>query len=300
MTSAAPQRSVPKHLFKYVSREVGRAVLTNRTLRWSTPGTLNDPYDMQFDLRVDIDKEAVKTPALGKLWEGHYGKQPVPAGNQLGALVHRLRGQFPQLTPQQFNQEFGEAIDQSIDRMDRLLPDLQIDLRAHLANCKILCLSAAPDIMLMWYCYADHCRGIVLRFRNVPGLDSSWTTARSITYLTNMPVLVDNDFLGEMLSGRVSMDPESILHKMVYTKSREWAYESEWRIFSGEGRDPSASFEDIHFNTLELDAVIFGHCMPEKDRGTFSEIVRRQYPHAQILQVRKTAQIFFRLEIVAV
>jgi hypothetical protein len=51
---------------------------------------LNDPYDMQFDLRVDIDKEAVKTPALGKLWEGHYGKQPVPAGNQLGALVHRL------------------------------------------------------------------------------------------------------------------------------------------------------------------------------------------------------------------
>jgi hypothetical protein len=85
MTSAAPQRSVLKHLFNYVSREVGRAVLTNRTLRWSTPGTLNDPYDMQFDLRVDIDKEAVKTPALGKLWEGHYGKQPAPAGNRLGA-----------------------------------------------------------------------------------------------------------------------------------------------------------------------------------------------------------------------
>jgi hypothetical protein len=47
-----PVQLPPKHLFKYVSREVGKLVLANRTLRWSTPGTLNDPYDMQFDLQL--------------------------------------------------------------------------------------------------------------------------------------------------------------------------------------------------------------------------------------------------------
>jgi hypothetical protein len=114
-----------------------------------------------------------------------------------------------------------------------------------------------------------------------------------------MPLLIDNDFLADMLSGRASMDHKAILHRMVYTKSTEWAYEGEWRIFSGEGRNPGKSFEDIQFNALELDAVIFGHRMPKEERATFSEIICRLYPHAQILQIKRTAQIFFRLEIVA-
>jgi hypothetical protein len=296
--TGVPPRA-PEHLFKYISRDVGRLVLTNRTLRWSTPGTLNDPYDMQFDLRLEVDKDAVKTATLRNLWEGLHSNQPAAAGNQLGAIVEMLRGKLPQLTQKDFNRELGDTVNQSFEILERLLPSLQAELRAVLANCKILCLTAAPDSMLMWERYAEKCKGIVLRFRNVPGLDSPWSMARPVTYLTNMPLLVDNDFLAEMLSGRISMDHESILHKMVYTKAREWAYEGEWRIFSGTGRDPRASFEDVPFNELELDAVICGHRMPEKDRETFSEIVLGQYPHAQILQAKKTAEIFFRLKIVS-
>jgi hypothetical protein len=254
---------------------------------------------MQFDLQVDVDKPAVKVAALSRLWEACYGGQPGLTGNHLGRVIEMLRRQFPQLTKELFNRELGNIIDQTYDEMERLLPDLQADLRSHLAKCKILCLATVPNSLLMWYCYAEKCSGIALRFKCAPELDSPWPTALPINYLANMPRLVDNEFLADMLSGRVSLDHKSILHKMVYTKSIAWAYEREWRIFSGEGRDPSASFEDIKFDALELDAVIFGYRTPEKDRTAFSEIIRRQYPHVQILQLRKTALIYFRLEIVA-
>src|SRR3979490_3166383 len=98
MTTLAVQNSAPQNLFKYVSRKVGELVLTNRSLRWSTPGTLNDPYDMQFDLQVDIDKEALKAAGLRKVWEAWYGDQSVPAANRLGLAIRTLRETFPQLT----------------------------------------------------------------------------------------------------------------------------------------------------------------------------------------------------------
>jgi hypothetical protein len=68
---AAP---VNEPLYKYMSRQVGRTVLQNRTLRWSTPRTLNDPRDMQIDLRIDVDYAAMKPLVLQKLWDGHYGE----------------------------------------------------------------------------------------------------------------------------------------------------------------------------------------------------------------------------------
>lgn len=217
MVSAAAQDSpAPQFLFKYMRREVGTIVLRDRTLRWSTPGTLNDPYDMQFDLQVDVDKPAVKVAALSKLWEACYGGQPGLTGNHLGRVIEMLRRQFPQLTKEQFNRELGNIIDQTYDEMERLLPDLQADLRSHLAKCKILCLATVPNSLLMWYCYAEKCSGIALRFKCVPELDSPWPTALPINYLANMSRFVNNEFLADMLSGRVSLDHKSILHKMVY------------------------------------------------------------------------------------
>jgi hypothetical protein len=275
----------PASLYKYVSRHVGELILKNRTLRWSTPGTLNDPYDMQFDLRLDLDKEAVKATALGKLWAAFYSSEPVQAGNRFGAAIKLLRGQFPPLNKEEFNQHFGKAIDENLAGMDAALPDLQKDLRAHLATCKILCLTGAPDKLLMWYRYAEQGSGMVLRFKDAPGVDSPWSGARRIKYYANMPLLVDNDYLADMLSGRASMDAQSILHHMVYSKSLEWAYEREWRIFTGQGRDPEAKFENVQFNAQELDAVIFGHRMSDVDRNAIAEITRRQYPHAQLLQL---------------
>jgi hypothetical protein len=144
--------------FKYVTRPTGKIILENRTLRWSTPGKLNDPYDIQFDLHIEYDRETVKAAALQKIWDGFYGEQAVPTGNQFGMMMNAVRSVFPRLTREEFDQEFGEAIDEGLARGERALPRTQEEVRAHMADSKILCLTESPDNTVMWAYYAEDTR----------------------------------------------------------------------------------------------------------------------------------------------
>lgn len=284
----------PTHFFKFMSRGTGRLVLKNGTLRWSTPGTLNDPYDMQFNLHFDVDRQSVISATLEKLWLSHYGDDPVPAGNQFGRLVNAFRGRFPQLSRETFDHEFGASASEALDAMERTLPEFNEAIQSEMATSKILCLSEVSDDMLLWAHYAEEHRGVAARFRSVEGLDSPYSEARAVQYVNGMPKLLDDEFWSDMLSGRKSMDPHAIIKHLVYTKSSHWAYEREWRIYSGDGRNRHAVHEDIPFHLLELDAVILGCRMPEVDRAEFTALCHNLYPHAEVLVATK-AEHEFRL-----
>lgn len=100
--------------------ETAKAVIANRTLRFSRPVLLNDPFDMDFDLQLDIDAEALKPRVLDAMWEAHYGADPRPPANALGFLIELLRPVFPVMDRQKFAEEFGEAVVEGLERMPKL------------------------------------------------------------------------------------------------------------------------------------------------------------------------------------
>ena len=278
--------------FKYMTRDTARAVLSNGTLRWSTPGTLNDPYDVQFDLRIDVDFEKVKPVALQKLWNAFYGDAPAPVGNKFGLAIRYVRDQFPKLSREQFDKEFGEAFEEGFRRGQAALPDLRREVRNELAKSKILCLSELPDSIQMWTYYAEEHLGVVVRFRSILELDSPFGAARPVRYLADMPRLLDEDFLSDLISGRITISPEAMIDRMVYTKSQDWGHEREWRICSGAGRYRDAPYEDIPFHPLELSGVLLGCRMSEKDKSEFAALTHRRYPHAEVLVAERDEQKF--------
>jgi hypothetical protein len=284
--------------YKYMNAATGRIVLENRTLRWTTPGTLNDPFDIQFDLNFKINREIVKAAILQKLWETYSGND-VPVGNTLGVLMVAIRELVPGWSRERFEREFALPFDESFDKGEARLPQVSAETRELISDSKILCLTTECENTLMWAHYADGHQGLVLRFRNIPELDSPYSMARPVQYVENMPVLMDDDFLSDMMSGRVSFDVQSIMDRLMYTKSSEWAYENEWRICSGVGRDPDASHEDCPFDARELDAVVFGCRMNENNKTEIVALARDLYPHAELLQTRKRAD-FFKLEVVPI
>jgi hypothetical protein len=73
----------------------------------------------------------------------------------------------------------------------------------------------------------------------------------------------------------------------VFTKAIEWAHEKEWRLYAGDGWEPSKPFEDVSFNQQELDAVLLGCAMPSDDRKRIAELTRSHFPAAKIFQARK-------------
>lgn len=269
-----------------------KVVLRNSTLRWSTPRTLNDPFDVQFDLRVEVDRAVVRELALQKLWDDHYGPDPGPAGNPFGVLVRAMRGRFPRWTREEFEAQFRDPMEQGLDRGIAAIPGLQAETREHMRDSKILCLTTAPENLLMWTHYAGQHTGAVLRFRDVPGLDSPWREARPVNYVAEMPLLADNELLSDIMSGRGTFDMASVIDRLVYTKSEPFAYEQEWRIYSGSGRNAGADYEDLGFHPDELDAVVLGARMDLGDREEVIALVREIYPHAAILQAELAAGRF--------
>jgi hypothetical protein len=145
---------------------------------------------------------------------------------------------------------------------------------------------------LMWDHYADSHKGVVFRFRSIPELDSASGAARPIKYESEMPKLYDNEFFSDLLSGRRIFNPATIMDWLIYTKSTEWNYEKEWRIYAGSGRNSSASFEDIQFHPSELDAIVLGYKMPRGTKIRLAKIANDSYPHAEILEAIPNSRNF--------
>jgi hypothetical protein len=135
-----------------------------------------------------------------------------------------------------FDREMGEAIDDTLASLDDVVTKMQQEVRSVMTDSKILCLAELSDDAAMWAYYAEQHQGLVLKFGCAPGVDSPWTQARRVEYVSAMPRFGDDEFFTDFLAGRVSLDPRSMLDRLVYTKASVWTHEREWRIYAGSER----------------------------------------------------------------
>jgi hypothetical protein len=150
--------------FKYVTPETGLLILGNRTLRWSAPPTLNDPFDMQFAFQSHVDRNAAVAMAIEKAWQHHSGESLDRPLNKLGWVIRFARERGLNLSHEEFVREYEGPIISSLDKMEATMGAFCEEVRAHFENDKILCLSDEPDNLLMWAYYAHNHTGIVLCF----------------------------------------------------------------------------------------------------------------------------------------
>ena len=292
-----------RFFFKYMSLETALAVLSNQTLRWSTPEILNDPFDMNFNLHIDVDFSRVKQLVLDQSYNDHFGESPAPPGNALGALIAIARRGFASkgisMTREEFDANFESAIDESLTKISPGVDVAAAEVRPMLRQTKVLCLTAHPDNMLMWSHYAQQHSGVVIRLETIPELNSPYSMAREVIYAPSMPRWMDEQGLADLLSGRSQSNPEELLAKLIYTKSHHWSYEAEWRVGAGFGRDRAAPFEDLKFGAAELESMIFGCRIADEQRERLRIVARRVNPWVKFWAARP-AKREFRMEIVRV
>lgn len=279
-------------LYKYLSADVAYIVLTARTLRWSSPSGFNDPHDMQFSFQNQIDREEVISIALNQMWETYRNGSTGPSFNRLHHMLLVQRVLLPDLSRAEFFHQMSDPLDQGVSSHDRIISELSSELRTFVQNFKILCLSSTRKSTRMWAHYSNSHTGVALGFRSIPELDSPYTTARPIRYSMNVPDILSNQELADILSGQQSLNPEAILNRYIYTKSSDWEYENEWRICSGVGRNPERSFEDIPFHQRELAEIILGLNMSADDRTRITATTATLYPSADIFEVNRAASGF--------
>ncbi|MEO9169307.1 MAG: DUF2971 domain-containing protein [Aestuariivirga sp.] len=243
-------------LYKYLSVKSAFAVLNNRKLRWSSPKVLNDPFDVKLGMALNFDQERVVDLTCEMICNRFTENRPTK--NLVGHLLEFMKSRGVSLTASEVREEFESAAQESLGVLRLNFVAFNSELVDGLANSKLLCLSADALSILMWSHYSESHKGLLLEFSSPEDLDSSFRLARPVNYLNSPPNFTSDHKLAAVLSGEEDFDIGEAIELLVYSKLKDWAYESEWRIYSGDGRNPQAPYEDIGFHPNELKSVTFG------------------------------------------
>jgi hypothetical protein len=99
-----------KCFYKYMNAETAKTVLENKSLRWALPKLFNDPFDVQFDLQVQYDRDRVVERALQNIIDLYMGRRHVIAGNKLGEGIKLLRKTAPRLKENDLREKFRKSM----------------------------------------------------------------------------------------------------------------------------------------------------------------------------------------------
>jgi len=98
-----------------------------------------------------------------------------------------------------------------------------------LQNYGILSLAENAKDILMWSHYSEDHKGLCIEFeRNAENELGDKEKTRKVNYTKNYPSLSSKSLLSKK-------DTEKNLMRVLYTKSKHWSYEKEWRMFTPNG-----------------------------------------------------------------
>ena len=271
--------------FKYMSADTARIVLTNQSLRWSSPILFNDPFDVPRELSFGVTPDQL-VQASGRRMASLLNDPPEDTTRfapQLRLIIDAVRRGISAELKAELLAGIEEVVG-SQHPSGKSMDDMRDLWRAWLPDHRILCLTESPAHTAMWHHYADKYRGAVLEFRCVDELDSAWVAAKPVTYPASKPAIYTADGWAEIMTLQHEAAIRSILHAATYTKSADWSYESEWRIASFKRPTDTGHFSDYRFDQHELGAVYFGPMISPEDRRSL-RIAARAFPSAKLWDV---------------
>lgn len=272
--------------YKYMTVATARAILTNCTLRWSSPVRFNDPFDVPRELAFGIEPQEF-VGASGRRMR-RLIEEPPEDTTQLSPKLRQIvetakNGISPELKAELLA---GIAdVTSSSTPSGAAMNELRELWRTWLPDYRILCLTESPSHVAMWHHYADEYRGVVLEFKCVDETDSAWLAARPVTYPPQKPSVYTADGWAEILTLLPEAAIRAMLDAATYTKSPDWSYESEWRIASFKRPTDTGDFSDYGFHRQELGAVYFGPMISPDERLAL-RIAAGAFPAAKLWDVR--------------
>lgn len=246
---------VPR-LYKYLSISSADAVLSNASLKWSTPEALNDPFDIQVAPSFSLDGTAVAARTIELIVSRFESQRPL--GNVLGLIFEAVKLNGHVLSKDFLKNNFNGLFEEAISTLQNGIPEFSKPLMADLLKSKVLCLSHRPNIPLMWSHYAESHRGVVLGFEPSENNDTALKLAKPVIYSSVPPDFYTVEDLALILAGEQLPSVQEVIDRIVYFKPDDWKYEEEWRVVDPYGRERNASFEISPFYPSDLRSVVFG------------------------------------------
>ena len=285
MRSINRRHDVP-FFYKYTTADTAIAVLKTQTLRWSSPLTFNDPFDVPREWTGFTPAELFEAFAarFALYLRGEARPGTDAAGKWLAVMKPRLKENSEAVLLSElrvFLQLFAR------DRTEKASEEFRAAWREKVPGMRILCFSEDPSSAAMWAHYAKGHTGIVLQFETSDERDSSWLLAQPVIYRVAKPSLPNAETWARALLGEITLDWDEFLREYYFVKHQDWSYEREHRVVSAKKPTETAAdlFADYVFHPADLTSIVLGAKTEPKDEAIIRDLVKKHYSHARIYSV---------------
>lgn len=274
-----------EYFYKYVSADVAELILTNRTLRWSSPLFLNDPYDISPELPLNFT-HAELVAAMNEEMASLIEKctPPSSAMNMEIAIILQITNKGSAEKRLNMVRDLRTLPLEPTEGQIRAIETIKQAWRDDVPNMRVLCVSECNDLTSMWDRYADKYRGVVLQFEAVDEVDSSFLVAERVNYEDERPRIGRLDTWVRRMLGQTEVTYETLFKELQYRKTKDWASEREWRIVTYAKTGEGDLYSHYGFKARELVGVYFGVKCSDVHREKIKSLLAHNFKHARTYQ----------------
>ena len=276
--------------YKYVTSTTAIDMLESGQARYSTPLLFNDPFDTQSGLHFDFDTATLHDAVVDRIVElASSSTEPEVDKNDVwGKVVLEVRRNYKKTG---FNKErWMQLTHQSFAALLETIHKTRNDYERHwqevqLPQMRVFCVSEDKDNLLMWAHYAQDHKGAVFELWSLPDEDNHLSVATPVDYSDDpIPFFTKKEWVDDLV-GLKRLDITSLYKRYACTKSKNWAYEREWRVWYPLSKTDKYDFSPIRQS--ELKAVYLG-CQAEASfKSDILRLIANRYPETRVFQAKK-------------
>jgi Protein of unknown function (DUF2971) len=281
-------------LYKYLDVQGAELTLTNKTLKHAKPSAFNDTEELTIRSIFPEDDET----ALRQLETGfvdillrHLDDRPTCLNLQLRtkvALLQRIFKTKPEAA-KAIKEKMAEGKGPEIlnlEQMKKRNRDFIAEINLYMQGMRILCVSSLFDSERMWTRYAEDHKGIVLRLCPDIGKDSKFQLFRPVVYRENRPSLFESasSFQEGSLFGDQLARIKKSMDAIVYSKTLEWEYESEYRLAVPLGHGEK-DWNVLPYHSEEITELYLGAMVTDELKAKLVDLARRVNPQISVFEM---------------
>lgn len=277
-------------LYKFLDRRGARLTLGNGTFRHAKPSSFNDLEDLTIQ---SVFPERIED-ALERLAKGfpdvilrNLDSEPT-CSPDMQMMIRAIQSTFKanpravEASRSAFSHEEVYDVGAMRTKSEKFIDEIN----QFMQGFRILCVTPAIESKLMWERYAEQEQGIALRIEANVSKDSKFQLFRPVTYAdTRPPIYKDTlQFLEESLFRDRMERYAEILETIIFTKTREWEYEQEYRLAIplAQGEEP---WDTLPYHPEEITELHLGPKMPKADQEEIVELGRKLNPDILIIKL---------------
>jgi hypothetical protein len=281
-----------RRFYKYLDVRGARLTLQNRTFKHATPSTFNDASDMTVERIFPEDEEtaaALCKASFHDIFQRNLNSAPTcrdPSMRTKVAMIQQLYREHPEIIEiskkQAAELELTDIYD--LDRLRATRESVVTDINKFLQGYRVLCVCGRSDLKKMWELYAQNHTGIAIAISPNEEKDSKYLRFQKVKYEHQRPCLYESavSFFENRLFGDQHAEDMRALDRVIYTKTKDWEGEHEYRLVIPMMEDRDWNL--MPFHPEEIVALYLGARISDDARQQFISLAKGINPKIEIYQ----------------